>query len=122
MAKVLIVDDEPNNRLLLRTILEHAGYELAEASDGEEALSLARESPPDLIIMDLNMPGMGGVDFVMALRAEASIASARVALYTATTSDDSLRQFMELAGIGAIIEKPAEPEHVLRAVKAALDA
>jgi CheY-like chemotaxis protein len=121
VSKILIVDDEPNNRLLMATILEHAGYEIEEAADGAQALALARALRPDLIIVDLHMPGMGGVDLIKALRADSSTAAARVALYTATPSDGSMDQFLEAAGIDCVITKPSEPEDVLRVVKAALE-
>ncbi|HEY7994136.1 MAG TPA: response regulator [Candidatus Eremiobacteraceae bacterium] len=120
MARILVVDDDINNRLLLRLVLEHAGHEIMEASDGGEALASAHASKPDLIIMDLHMPRMGGIEFIKALRADAALANTRVALYTATLSDESMRQFMELAGIGCLIEKPSEPPELLAAVEAAL--
>lgn len=120
MAKILVVDDDINNRLLLRLVLEHAGYEISEASDGGEALAVANARKPDLIIMDLYMPGMDGIQFIKALRADTALANTRVALYTATASDDSMRQFMQLAGINNIIEKPSEPPQLLASVKAAL--
>jgi len=122
VARILVVDDDINNRLLLRLVLEHAGHEIGEASDGDEALASAHASKPDLIIVDLHMPGMGGVGFIKALRADAALANTRVALYTATISDESMRQFMESAGIGSIIEKPSEPAELLAAVEAALRA
>jgi len=122
VARILIVDDDINNRLLLRLVLEHAGHEIGEASDGGEALASAHASKPDLIIMDLHMPGMDGIEFINALRADAALADTRVALYTATSSDDSMRQFMELAGIGSVIGKPSEPPELLAAVEAALRA
>lgn len=122
MARILIVDDDVNNRLLLRLVLEHAGHEILEASDGGEALASARASKPDLIIMDLHMPGMDGIEFISALRADAALANTRVALYTATASDESMRQFMELAGIGSVIGKPSDPPELLAAVEAALGA
>ena len=122
MARILVVDDDINNRLLLRLVLEHAGHEIREASDGGEALASAHASNPDLIIMDLHMPGMDGIEFIRALRADAALATTRVALYTATVSDESMRQFMELAGIGSVIEKPSEPPDLLAAVEAALRA
>jgi CheY-like chemotaxis protein len=120
VAKILVVDDDINNRLLLRLVLEHAGHAITEASDGGEALATAHESIPDLIIMDLHMPGMDGVEFLDALREDTALAHTRVALYTATASDESMRQFMELAGIGSIIEKPSEPPQIVAAVEKAL--
>ena len=120
MAKILVVDDDINNRLLLRMVLEHAGHTITEASDGSEALPIAHGSIPDLIIMDLHMPGMDGVAFINALREDGTLAKTRVALYTATASDESMRQFMELTGIGGIIEKPSEPPQIVAAVEMAL--
>ena len=122
MAKILVVDDDINNRLLLRLVLEHAGHEITEASDGGEALALANARQPDLIIMDLHMPGMDGIDFIKALRDDAALTKTRVALYTATASDESMRQFMELAGISCLIEKPSEPKQLLASVEEALRA
>jgi len=120
VARILIADDDINNRLLLRLVLEHAGHEIREASEGGEALASAHVSKPDLIIMDLHMPGMDGIEFINALRADAALANTRVALYTATPSDESMRQFMELAGIGNVIGKPSDPPELLAAVEAAL--
>jgi len=120
VANILVVDDDVNNRLLLRLVLEHAGYDIMEASDGGEALANAHASKPDLIIMDLHMPGVDGVAFINALREDKTLADTRVSLYTATASDESMRQFMELTGIGSIIEKPSEPPRILAAVEAAL--
>lgn len=70
--------------------------------------------------MDLHMPGMDGVEFINALRDDKTLAKTRVALYTATASDESMRQFMELTGIGSIIEKPSEPLQTIAAVETAL--
>mgnify|MGYP001427526453 CR=1 FL=1 len=122
MAKILIVDDEPANRLLIAAILRPHGHQVLEAADGAEGLSLAHESAPDLIIIDLFMPGMGGAEFVKALRADSATQMARVALYTATRPDRALRDFMRIAGIAHVIPKPSEPAEVLRIVNDALAA
>lgn len=122
MAKVLIVDDEPANRLLVATLLKYAGHDVLEAEDGVQGLELAQNGRPDLVIMDLSMPGMHGTQFVKTLRAQPETARTRVALYTGTAVDAMLRDFMELHGIAYVIPKPAEPEEVLRAVSLALEA
>ena len=122
MPKILVVDDDINNRLLLRLVLEHAGHEISEASDGGEALAIANASKPDLIIMDLYMPGMDGVDFINAIRADTALRHTRVALYTATASDESMRDFMERTGIRSVIAKPSEPQEIVASVDAALRA
>lgn len=120
MATILIVDDEVTNRRLLTSVLQSRGHELLEAANGEEALHLARERLPDLIILDLYLPGMHGTEFMKALRADAVTAGTNVALYTASQVDGAMRGFMELTRIQTVIEKPSEPEAILRAIDRAL--
>ena len=67
-ANILVVDDEPQIRRVLRTTLTFRGYELVEASTGEEALELVRKTKPDLILLDVNLPGMSGIETCRELR------------------------------------------------------
>lgn len=120
MPKILILDDEPNNRLLLAAILASAGHDSIEASSGAEALLLARERRPDLIVLDLRLPGMDGPEFVRVLRADPEIADIRLALYTGTSMSAMLDDFMAISGIEHVIPKPGEPEEVLRIIELAL--
>jgi CheY-like chemotaxis protein len=69
-----VVDDEPDQRFLLRRILERAGHEVVEAGDGAAALRSARESPPDLVVTDVMMPVMDGVELIRRLRSEPATA------------------------------------------------
>ena len=68
-AHILIIDDEPNLRLVFRTTLESGGYRVAEASSGEEGLAQLRKFPADLVLLDLSMPGLGGMEVLQRLRA-----------------------------------------------------
>jgi CheY-like chemotaxis protein len=120
VATILIVDDEPVNRQLLTTVLRARSHELLEAASGEEGLRLARERRPDLIILDLYLPGMHGTEFMKTLRADPTTSQIKVVLYTATRTDAAMRGFMELARIEHVIEKPSEPEAILRMVDRAL--
>ena len=120
MATVLIVDDEVSNRQLLAAVLRSRNHELLEAGSGDEALRLARERRPDLIILDLHLHGMHGTEFMKALRADATTAELKVALHTASRIDGAMRGFMEIARIEHVIEKPSEPEAILRIVDQAL--
>lgn len=70
MPKILVVDDEPDMRLILRRILEQAGHEVAEAGNGAVALESARTVVPDLVVTDNAMPVMGGVEMIRTLRAD----------------------------------------------------
>jgi len=121
MATVLVVDDLAANRALLKAILQAGGHSVLEAADGIDGLRIAQERSPDLVIVDLHLPGMDGVDLIRALRSGAGARPVKVALYTATTVDSAMRQFMELAGIDCLIPKPSEPGDVLATVNAALE-
>jgi CheY-like chemotaxis protein len=120
MFKVLVIDDEENSRLLLVTLLKHAGHVPLEAADAVTGLRIIREHRPDLVVTDLALPGVHGAAFLRDLRADAEIAETKVALYTATAPDDALRDFMALMRIEHAIPKPAEPDEILRAIAAAL--
>jgi CheY-like chemotaxis protein len=122
MAAILVVDDDPNARLLLRTLLTHAGHRVIEAANGAEGLSAAARDRPDLIVLDLSMPSMGGAEFVRALRSDPHCGSSSVALYTATMMSAALRDFMEIYGVRHVIPKPSEPLELLAAVERALAA
>lgn len=120
--RILIVDDESSNRLLLRTILEHDGCTVFEAVDGVMALEIARNERLDLMILDLSMPGMDGAALLKRLRADPAGSHLRVALYTATTSGKAMSDFLEANRIGFTIPKPSDPQTVSRIVREALSA
>jgi two-component system KDP operon response regulator KdpE len=67
-ANILVVDDEPQIRRVMRTTLSSQGYVITEAKTGEEALELMRKERPDLILLDVNMPGMGGLEACREIR------------------------------------------------------
>src|SRR5664279_2869848 len=69
-ARILIADDEPVARKLLRRVLEPAGYEVLESTSGKEALASARADRPDLLILDITMPGMDGVEVCRAIKSD----------------------------------------------------
>ena len=120
MASVLIVDDDPNARLLVTTLLTHGGHEALEAADARDALAIAIELQPDLIITDLSLPQMSGSEFIRALRAEARTRTTRIALYTASALHPAMRDFMQIYGVVAALPKPAEPQELLAAIEDAL--
>jgi CheY-like chemotaxis protein len=113
VAEVLIVDDDENNRLLLATLLRHAGHTPFEAGAGREGLEIAREKRPALIIVDLSLPDISGVQLLHELRTDARTAKLGIAVYTATQPGAALDELRELYGIGAIIPKPGDPREVL---------
>jgi CheY-like chemotaxis protein len=120
MASVLIVDDAAETRLLVRTLLAHAGYAVIEASDGRNGLEQAAAHRPDLILLDLSLPSMSGPEFIRTLRADPQTKTIAVALYTATPQDRAMRDFMEMYQIRHAIPKPSEPSELIEAVQRAL--
>lgn len=120
MARILVVDDEPANRQLVASILQPHGHEVFAAANAADALRDARDACPDLIIVDLFLPGKGGVDLIKTLRADPPTREAKIALYTASQPDRALRDFMESNGIVSLIPKPSEPGVLLRIVNDAL--
>lgn len=112
--RILIVDDEPNVRLVFRTALASSSRDLAEAGDGEEALRLQRESPSDLILLDLHMPLLDGMAALRRLREAGD--DVPVVIVTAHGRVPDAVEAMQLGAID-FVEKPLSPE-ALRAVVA----
>lgn len=112
MATVLTVDDSPSVRQLVRIVLEGAGYGVVEAANGQEGLAKARATPPDLVITDLNMPVMNGLDFIRGLRAIPSAMGVPIVFLT-TESNDAMKQQAKAAGATGWITKPFKPEQIL---------
>jgi len=116
MKRVLVVDDEENLRLVLRTFLRRQGYEVETAEHGEEALPLIDGFGPDFVITDVRMPRMGGMDLLSALRAKGS--DATVIVMSAYGSHDLAIEAMQ-AGAYDYVSKPFKPEEVLLCLKKA---
>ena len=104
-ARILVVDDEERNRKLLVAMLEAEGYAAVEAADGEQALELARQNPPDLILLDIMMPGMDGFEVVRALKATAATRAVPVVMVTALDDHASRLRALE-AGAEEFVSKP----------------
>ena len=114
-AKVLVVDDSPNVRRLIRTALEGHGYAVSESEDGEQALASAQASPPDLVITDIYMPVMDGLSLVQAIRALPSLRFTPVLILT-TEASEGMKERGRAAGATGWIVKPFEAEQLCRLV------
>lgn len=113
MARVLVVDDETDIRLLVRLCLEAAGHHVSEASTGEEGIRALREDPSDLVLLDLRLPDMDGWD-VLEEWAEAPEAERpRVVLMSAHASPSTLQR-AEREGAAGYIVKPFREADLLR--------
>jgi DNA-binding response OmpR family regulator len=111
--RILIVEDEPNVRLVFRTALESKEYALSTAEDGEEALSSLGKGPLDLVLLDLQMPRMGGMELLERLRATGN--NTPVVVITAHDSVPNVVQAMRLGAID-FLSKPLAPEDLRRVV------
>ena len=107
-CRVLVVDDEPNIRRLVRFHLEDAGHEVLTASDGWEAMELVRSRQPDLILLDVMMPGPDGFQVLEALKSEPDTAQIPVVMLTARATDDHIRKGWQ-TGNDWYVTKPFNP-------------
>ena len=116
--KILIVEDNEVNRVLMRDLLTYHGYEIIEAADGAEGIAKAKEYSPDLILMDLVMPGMNGRELAqeVALRKM----TPRTLFVSGYTDDAIVRLGMLQPGL-AFLNKPFSPEALLRKMREILD-
>jgi len=119
-SRILIVDDEPQARRVLRTALVAQGFEVNDASSGEEALDRLREEPPDVILLDLKMPGMGGIEACREIRASSEVP---IIIVSAISSRKDRTEAFE-AGADQYLTKPCGIEEVvarIRAVRRSVD-
>jgi len=120
MKTVLVADDKATSRELVRIALEHSGYKVFEASDGLEAMTNARNHVPDLIILDLHMPGLDGFGVIEQIRKDARLAAIPVMALTASAMQGDRERAMAV-GFNSYLAKPIhlsslrkEVEHLLR--------
>ncbi len=110
MIRALIVDDKPENLLLLRSLLQGHGYGVEEARHGAEALAKARQAPPQLVISDLLMPVMDGYTLLRHWKADRQLKTIPFIVYTTTYTQPKDEKLALDLGADAFILKPAEPE------------
>jgi two-component system cell cycle response regulator DivK len=119
MTKVLVVEDNALNMLLARTILSAAGYDVLEASNGEDGLALAREHQPAVVLMDIHMPGMDGITALQRLRADPATRDVKVFAITASAMQGD-RERLLAGDFDGYVSKPFDIEELLGAVRTAL--
>ncbi len=119
MRTVLVADDEPTIRTLVAAILDQADIRTLEAADGEQTLEMVHRCRPDLILLDILMPGINGIDVCQRIRAEKDIAGTPVIMLTAC-GQESDRERGQRAGADGFIIKPFSPATLLEMVEKAL--
>ena len=105
MSLILIVEDNDKNLKLVRDVLQVKGYETLDAGTAEDGLTIARARLPDLILMDIQLPGMNGIDALKALRADPATAAIPVIAITASVMQQDQQEIVR-AGFNGFIEKP----------------
>jgi two-component system cell cycle response regulator DivK len=117
---ILVVEDNDQNRKLVRDVLTFKGYEIIEAETGEEGVRLARERPPSLVLMDIRLPGIVGIEALRRLRADQ--ATRRISIMAMTASVMTVdRQRITDAGFDAFQSKPLKVKDFVAAVERLLD-
>ena len=120
MSTVLIIEDNEKNMKLARDVLQAKGYKTLEAVTGEEGIKLAKENVPDLVLMDIQLPGINGIDAFKALRADPKTARIPVVALTASVTPTDRSQ-ITAAGFDAFIGKPINLKEFVETVKRLVD-
>jgi two-component system cell cycle response regulator DivK len=114
--KILIVEDNDNNRCLFRDILVFNGYEVTVATDGQEGVALARELMPDLILMDIQMPGMDGMSAGRILKGDPATSALKIIALTSFAMRGDEEKFLA-AGFDGYLSKPINTRELPGLVK-----
>jgi two-component system KDP operon response regulator KdpE len=115
-GRILVVDDEPQIRRILRAALTAASYEVDDAKSGEEALRKVRDFRPDLILLDIHMPGMGGLEICRAIRSDPNIA---IVMLTVHNTEAAKVEALD-AGADDFVTKPFSTPELLARIRAVL--
>ena len=116
MTKViLIVEDDPKSLILARDLLQVSGYKTIEATDGKQGVELAKSKKPDLILMDIQMPEVGGLEATRILKADAATRNIPVLALTASVMKEDKERILE-TGCDGYITKPFDIKEFLKTV------
>lgn len=110
---MLVVDDEPMTRDLLRLMLEHANFAVVEAKDGVEALELVKQSLPDLVILDVMMPGIDGLTVCKKMRSDEATADLPIIMLSARTQPEAIEAGLR-AGATMYLTKPVSRKELIQ--------
>ena len=113
---ILVVDDEPNIVLSLEFLMKQAGFSVRTASDGEEALKAITESPPDLVLLDINMPKLNGYEVCEKVRANPEWEDVRIVMLTAKGRDIEREKGLAM-GADDYVTKPFATQEVVERVR-----
>jgi two-component system, OmpR family, phosphate regulon response regulator PhoB len=117
-ARILIVEDHPTMREAMRLVLEGEGFDIDEASDGQQALASVQEERPDLVLLDMSIPGVSGTEVLAAVKNDPATTEVRVIVVTATGEEG--RAAAMAGGADHYFTKPFSPIALLNAVEEVL--
>ena len=117
-ALVLIVDDDSNTVLLFRTILKRIGVECISAHDGQDAITLMEHEPPDLVLLDLGLPGINGLDLITYIRQHPQLQNTKIIVVSAYV--DLMHEARNLQA-DAYLSKPIITSHFIKTIETVLD-
>ena len=119
VPRILVVDDQPDIRLMCRVNLQLEGYEVIEAPDGDAGLEMTRAERPDLVLLDVMMPGLDGWEFMKEIKADPAMSNIPIVLLTARVQrEDEIRGW--LSGAADYLPKPFNPSTLTDVVRRAL--
>jgi two-component system cell cycle response regulator DivK len=119
MKRILVVEDQEDNRLILRDLFAAAGYQYIEAADGEAGIAAAQAERPDLILMDIQLPGLDGYEATRRIKADPAISAIPLIAVTSYALSGDERKAFE-AGCNDYVTKPFSPRALLAKVRAHL--
>ena len=120
MSLILIIEDNEKNMKLARDVLQARGYRTLEAVTGEDGVRLAKEGNPDLVLMDIQLPGINGIDALRQLRADAATARIPIVAFTASVTPTDRTQINQ-AGFDAFLSKPINLKEFVETVQRMLE-
>lgn len=113
---ILIIEDDEKSRRLMRDVLEHQGYDVMETDQGEIGIELMRKLQPSLVLMDIHLPGISGLDAIREIRSDASIAATPVVAVTASVMGNAREKIRE-AGFDGFEPKPLNLKEFLGTIR-----
>ncbi len=116
VKRILVIEDHEENRRILRDLLTSAGYEIIEAVTGEEGVTLAQTQRPDLILMDIQLPGLDGYEATRLIKAQPALSQIPIIAVTSYALSGDDRRALE-AGCDAYVAKPFSPRELLAKIR-----
>lgn len=120
MANLVIMEDEPDILLLVETTLNFGGHTVRSAGHGYEGIELVRQQPPDLVLLDVQMPDISGYDVLRILKSDSTLGQVPVLLFSANNRPEDIRKGKELGASGFLC-KPFDPKNLLEQVNQTLE-